>query len=634
MKKKKKWNVLVLGFGIALFPVASHANPPGPDDIAALSLEELANLEISSVSRKPESLASAAAAVFVITAEDIRRNGATSLPEALRLAPNLQVARHSAGSWAISARGFNSLSANKLLVLIDGRIVYSPLHSGVFWDSQDVFMPDVERIEVISGPNATTWGSNAVNGVINIVTRNAAETTGGKLALRAGDDEQVYGTSIGATTDGGTHYRVYGKSMDIDATRLANGASRGDGINRSQLGFRVDSGSENNQFTVQGDVFDGHLGTTAGRLELSGANLLAHWQRVADNGSVINLTGYYDQYGRHNVGTGIEEKLDVLGASFSQQLEPAEGHSIVWGTDIRSARDDITNVASAAFLPAQRHLTWISLFAQDEMRLDENLSLIFGARAEDNDYTGVEFMPNVRLAWTPAEHHVLWTSVSRAVRTPARIDRDLFAPAEAPYFLVGGGEAFESEVANVVEVGYRSQPSSNFSWSVTAFHHDYNRLRSQEVLPTGVITFGNGLRGTSTGLEAWWTWQPLSTWQLDGGFFLFDKDLELRPGSTSLTTTEGNDPEHQFQLRSFWTMTARSELALFIRHVDELPESGPAVAAYTAVDARLGWRVTDALEISLKVKNLLDDEHAEFDAASGRAVYGRQAFVQLRWNYL
>ncbi|HEX7046369.1 MAG TPA: TonB-dependent receptor [Gammaproteobacteria bacterium] len=632
MKKRKKWNFLVLGF--AMLPMASLAGPPGPDDIAALSLEELANLEISSVSRKPESLASAAASVFVITAEDIRRNGATTLPEALRLAPNLQVARYGAGSWAISARGFNSLSANKLLVLIDGRIVYSPLHSGVFWDSQDVFMPDVKRIEVISGPNATTWGSNAVNGVINIVTRNATETTGGKLALRAGDDEQVYATRIGATTDGGTHYRVYGKSLDVDSTDLANGASRNDDITRSQIGFRVDTGSENNQVTMQGDVFDGDLGTLVGRLEISGANLLARWRHVAESGSVINLTGYYDQSGRHNVGTGIEEKLDVFGASFSQQLEPLANHSIVWGTDIRSARDDITNVPGAAFLPAQRHLTWISLFAQDEMRLDESLSLILGARAEDNDYTGLEFMPNVRLAWTPMEHHLLWTSVSRAVRTPARIDRDLFIPAEAPYLLVGGGEGFESEIANVVEIGYRAQPSDKFSWSVTAFHHDYDRLRSQEVLPTGVITFGNGLRGTSTGLEGWWTWRPLSTWQLDGGFFLFDKDLELQPGSTSLTTTEGNDPEHQFQLRSFWNMTARSELAVFIRHVDELPDSVPAVAAYTAVDARLGWRVTDALEISLKVKNLLDDEHAEFNAAGGRAVYGRQAFVQLRWNYL
>ncbi|HEX7029185.1 MAG TPA: TonB-dependent receptor [Gammaproteobacteria bacterium] len=622
--------LLVLGTGLPGICPALTAS----DDIAALSLEELANLEISSVSRKAESLASAAASVFVITAEDIRRHGATTLPEALRLAPNLQVARYGAGNWAISARGFNSLSANKLLVLIDGRIVYSPLHSGVFWDSQDVFMPDVERIEVISGPNATTWGSNAVNGVINIVMRDAGQTTGGKLAVRAGEDERVLATRVGDTTDGGVRYRVYGKAVDIDPTEYAGGASRGDDIQRAQAGFRVDIGDGDGQFTLQGDVYDGDLGTPNSRLEISGVNLLAHWRRAGDSGSVINVTGYYDGSARGDVVTGLEENLDIFGLSASHQLEPARNHSVVWGTDIRHARDDITNSAAAAFLPPQRNLAWISLFVQDEWHLHDGLSLILGARAEDNDYTGVEFMPNARLAWTPVEHHLLWTSVSRAVRTPARIDRDLFSPAEPPYLVVGGGDAFESEIADVVEIGYRAQPLARFSWSITAFRHEYDRLRTLEVTDAGAFAFRNGLGGTSTGIEGWWSWRPLETFQLDGGFFLFDKDLELRPGSTSLTATEGNDPERQLQMRAFWNMTARAELALFVRHVDALSESQPEVPEYTSLDARLGWRVTDNMELSLKVKNLLDDEHAEFNAPDGYAVYGRQAFIQLHWNYL
>lgn len=631
MKQKRKdssWR-LALGLGFALLPVLVGARTSASDDIASLSLEELANLEISSVSRKSESLAEAAASIFVITAEDIHRIGAISLPEALRLAPNLQVARYGAGSWAISARGFNSLSANKLLVLIDGRPIYSTLHSGVFWDTHDVFMPDIERIEVISGPNATTWGSNAVNGVINVVTRSAADTTGGHAALHAGDTEQIAGVRFGAETNGGAHYRVYGRHFDIDATEDRGGASRGDDIDRAQAGFRVDFGNDNDSFTVQGDAYDGELGTPGSMLEFSGANLRAHWQRINSRGSVISLATYIDTASRGDVGTGLEENVDIFGASASHQFDAGERHALVWGTDIRYAHDDITNTPGAAFLPARRDISWISLFIQDEMRLGNDFALVLGARAEDNEYTGLEFMPNVRVAWTLAEHGTLWTSLSRAVRTPSRIDRDLYSPATPP-FAIAGGPDFESEIANVFELGYRAQPTANFSWSVTAFHHDYDRLRTFEVDGGGVITFGNRLGGTTSGLEGWWSWQPLANWQLSGGAFVFDKDLELEPGSTSIITTEGNDPDYQLHLRSSWTLSESTVLELFVRHVDELPE--PETDAYTDVDARLGWRPVTNLELALRIRNLLDDEHAEFGTADA-AVYGRSVFVQLHWDW-
>lgn len=617
--------------GLAVLPSQSRAAAPVADatDIASLSLEELANLEISSVSRKKESLASAAASIFVITADDIRRTGATSLPEALRLAPNLQVARISANSWAISARGFNTSSANKLLVLIDGRPIYTPLHSGVFWDAQELFMPDVERIEVISGPNATTWGSNAVNGVINVVTRTASQTGDTRIALAAGEQEQVYGARFGADTDGGTRYRVYGKHFSADETETADGTRRNDAFDRTQLGFRLDfSDSERDRFTLQGDVYDGDIGMSDSAWEISGANLLAHWRRALETGSVVEISGYYDQSARLSVTDGFEENLDIFGISANHQFGLADSQTFVWGTDIRYARDEINNSATIAFLPDRKNLAWISLFAQDEIQLREDLELVLGARAEDNDYTGLEFMPNARLAWKPAEQHLLWTSLSQAVRTPSRLDRELYIPGQPPY-LLAGGENFESEVANVIELGYRGQPSDTVSWSLTAFHNDYDRLRSLE-LDAGMFTIENQLRGSSDGIEGWFTWLPVATWRLSGGFFAFDKHLELRPGSTSTTATEGNDPSSQWQLRSSWDISGNSELELFVRHVNELPE--PNVPAYTVVDMRFAWRLRDNFELALKLQNLLDEEYSEFGQLGERTEFGRYVSLQLQWS--
>lgn len=599
------------------------------DDLAGLSLEELAHLEISSVSRKTESLASAAASVFVISAEEIHRIGATSLPEALRLAPNLQVAQYGAGNWAISARGFNSLSANKLVVLIDGRLVYSPLHSGVFWDSHDVYMPDVERIEVISGPNATTWGSNAVNGVINVVTRDAADTTGGNLDLTAGEQEQVIQARFGGEQGEDTHYRVYGKVFDADPTEYASGLERTDAIERQQAGFRMDFGGDQDSLTLQGDMFDGELGTYASDIDISGANLMLHWQRVTSSDALLDLTAWYDRTSRSVEETGLDENIDVFNASVSHQFSPADNHMVVWGSDVRHASDEATGTQVAAFIPAKRDLSWVSLFAQDEIQLDGDLALILGLRAEDNDYTGLEVMPNARVAWSPAANHSFWASLSRAVRTPTRLERDIYLPAEPPYRLQGGD--FHSETADVIELGYRAQPSPRFSWSITAFHHEYEDLRTREINDDGVQEFGNGMRGTSTGLEGWWNWRPLEVWQLSGGFYLYDKDLVLYPDSTAAAAIEGNDPRQLFKLRSSWSMTDSTALELFVRYVGDLPN--PAIPAYTNVDARVWWRATPDFEVAVKIDNLLDEEHAEFNAPDGPAIYGRYASLQLRWDY-
>lgn len=626
--KNSRLFVLLLGSGLFPFCCQASAMFAGNGDFTALSLEELANLEISTVSRKTEPLTSAAASVYVISADAIRQHGITTLPEALRLAPNLQVARSSASAWAITARGFNTTASNKLMVLVDGRPIYTPLYSGVWWDAHDVYLPDVERIEVISGPNATTWGSNAVNGVINIVTRDAATTQGVDASASVGD-EDVYQVRYGGATAGGASYRVYGKHYAADATANGAGMSLEDDANRNRAGFRVDLDSKRSRFNVQGDVYDGEIDALATRLEISGGSLLANWQHDLAGDDVLQVSGYYDRTVRGNVTEGLESRIDVLGVNASHRLSLAEDHVIVWGSDIRHARDEVDNIPTAAFLPARRDLDWISLFVQDEWRPRESLSFIAGARAEDNEYTGVEVMPNLRAAWRPADRHAVWTSLSRSVRTPSRFDRDVYSPAEPP-FIYAGGPDFDSEIADTFEIGYRVQPAADFSWSITGFHSDYDDLRTLQLNENGALEFVNGMQGTITGIESWWSWQVGRTWRIDGGLLLQDKDVDIAAGNLAVVPGEGDDPEQQWQLRSAWHIGERGALDLFLRHVGELPD--PEVPAYTVLDARLAWSLTRRFDVALKVSNLLDEEHAEFGIDGLRPAFGRTVFLQLQWS--
>lgn len=621
---------LALGFGLALLPAFTEARTTASADIAKLSLEELANLEISSISKKPEALAGTAASVFVITASDIRRSGANTLPEALRLAPNLLVARVDANSWAISARGFNSTTANKLLVLIDGRPVYTPLYSGVFWDAQSLYMPDVERIEVVSGPNSTTWGSNAVNGVISVVTRNANDSRGAHVSVLAGDRQQLLQARVGKVVSNDTAFRAYGKYFGDDDTEDSDGNELDDSLHRAQVGFRVDVARADDALTLQGDLYSGgHDQLLTDDAEFSGMNLLAHWNRSLSDGNSLSMTGYYDRTERLLPET-FEEHLDTVGVEMRHSLDHIDGHSIVWGGDVRHARDHTRNSGSLAFLPEQRNLTWAGAFVQDEIRLGDRTSMTLGARAEHNDFTGIEFMPNARIAWTPVANHTLWASLSRAVRTPSRIDTEFFIPAEPPYLLTTTSE-FESEAANVAEIGYRGRTSAAFQYSLTAFHHDYDHLRSLEVTPSGVLVLGNLMRGTAAGLEGWMTFSALETWQLAGGFLYLDKNLELHPASTATSTAnEGNDPEYQLMLRSSHNIFARQELDIVVRHVDDLPD--PEVPSYTTADVTWSWRSPGGFTVSVHLENLLDEQHAEFGQPLNRSEFGRTAYLELSWE--
>jgi iron complex outermembrane receptor protein len=598
--------------------------------LADMSFEELGNIEVTSVSKKTERLADAAASVFVITGEEIRRSGATSIPEALRLAPNLQVAQIDAQRYAISARGFNNSVGNKLLVLLDGRIAYTPLFSGVFWDTQDVLIEDIDRIEVISGPGGTLWGTNAVNGVINVITRSAADTQGGLYTVGAGKYHEGVASRYGGKLGNGGHYRVYGKHSDRDNTTRENGSVVRDGWNRTQAGFRSDWGSEKDRFTLQGDAYTGKLDQPASQADISGLNLMTRWQRKSGDGSATSVHAYYDHTVRNFPGS-YREALDIVNGEFQHSFQPVGRHSVVVGASYRHAWDRVANSTTQAFLPANVQQKWISLFTQDEIALDTDLRLILGARLERNDYTGLEFLPSGRLAWKLSDRQLLWTAASRTVRAPSRLDRDLYAPAQAP-FVLRGNTSFRSEVANVIELGYRSTPMPAFSYSVTAFHTKYDHLRSIETHPSGGYVIGNQMEGTTTGIETWATYQATDTWRLSAGYTAFKDRLRLKAGSTDPigTSAAGNNPAHTWQLRSTLNVAPRAELDVTLRHVAALPL--PAIPAYTTLDARFGWKLRQDLELSLTGQNLLDQNHAEFGTSPNRSRISPGIFVKLVWQ--
>lgn len=609
--------------------MSAQAQPASGGGLADLSLEELANLEVTSVSRRAEPLSGAPASIFVITGDDIRRSGATSLAEALRLAPNLHVARVDARQYAISARGFNSTVANKLLVLIDGRTVYTPLFSGVFWDAQDTLLEDIERIEVISGPGATLWGSNAVNGVINVITKPATDTRGALAYAGGGDEETALGARHGLRLDNGGALRVYGKGFARDSTVRASGADAPDAWRRGQAGFRADWGAGTDLYTLQGDAYQGKADQAApGDVRISGGNVLVRWQRQLAGSDRVQVQAYFDNTHREIPGT-FAERLDTYDLEFQHALAVGRDHLLAWGGGHRMARDRVTNSPSLAFLPANRDLKWTNVFVQDEYRVSDALRFTAGAKVEHNPYTGSELLPSARLAWRLDGSRLLWAAASRAVRAPSRLDRELFAPGQPPFLVLAGGPEFRSEISKVFELGYRAQPSARASYSVTAFRSLHDHLRSIEPGPQGPV-IANRMEGESTGLEGWGNLQVTPRWRLSVGGTLLDQDLRLEPGSGSTgVSVAGNDPKRQFSLRSSHELGAGHEFDLLVRYVSALPD--PAVPDYAAFDARYAWRARAGLELSVSVQNLFDDRHAEFGSAASRSEIERSVFLRVKW---
>ena len=602
------------------------------EDLADLSLEQLADIEVMSVSRRLEPLSQAAASIYVITPEDIRRSGATTLPEALRLAPNLQVARADASRWAISARGYNSIIANNMLVMIDGRTVYSPLYSGVFWDAQDVLLEDVARIEVVSGPGGTLWGTNAVNGVINILTRSARDTQGVLATGAMGTDTRLAGLRWGEAIGPGLSFRVHGRSLELDDTENSAGAPGNDAMQRWQGGFRLDQGDSASSFTLLGGGMRTDVDQVPAERRVENRHLLAAWNRRLGPGRTLRLQAYYDRNDREQPGV-IRDALDTWDVELQHPLVAGARHRVLWGAGFRRQDDRLDNLGpTLAFLPPDRTLEYLHAFAEDEVRLSDEADLAFGLKLERNVYTRWEALPSVRFAWRPGPSRLVWSSLSRAVRAPSRIDREFFVPAAPPFTVLAGGPGFRSEIAHVAEVGYRAQPTPFVSWSVTGFVHVNDRLRSIEPSPEGPV-FGNGLEGTTTGLEAWAKWRPRPWCRVDLGWVEQRRTVRQDDdsGDVSNWAQLGNDPHRWATLHAAFDVMGRHELDLWLRHVGALPQ--PAVPGYVALDARVGLRLPHGLELSLTGRNLLDERHPEWGAAPGRPEFERSVLAQLRWRF-
>ncbi|RFP14784.1 MULTISPECIES: TonB-dependent siderophore receptor [unclassified Duganella] len=631
-----------LWLGAGLLCAAGASAQQLPSQLSRMSIEELAEIPITSVSKKAEPLGDAAAAVYIITGEDVRRSGATSLAEALRLAPNLEVARTNGNTYAVTARGGSNGNGNKLLVLIDGRVVYNPLNAGVFWEAQDVMMEDIERIEVISGPGGTLWGSNAVNGVINVITRSSKDTQGTLVSLGGGNEERGVAVRQGWRLGEDASMRVYAKGFRRDANQTMTGADPGDRWSGRQLGFRADWGAGDNGVTLQGDLYDRQLDQLAGsERHRSGGNLLARWDRALADGAALQVQGYYDRV--NNLIPGVimlGESNDTYDVEAQHRLPLGDRQELVWGGGLRLWRSTATNGAFLKFLPEQVATHLVNLFVQDTIALDPQWKLTLGAKAERNSYTGLEFQPNLRLAWKPDAHSLWWAALSRALRTPSRVDREAYIFG-IPTAALRGGPNFRSERLTALELGYRAQPTERLSFSVNAYYNKYDDLRTVDYDPVkNTFQVANHAEGNVAGLEIWGNYQVSRDWRLSASHTLLRERINLQPGASvppppgGPNTLFGNDPPHRYTLRSSHDLPRGMELDLSLDRVAALPY--PEVPAYTSLDARLGWHPAARLELALGAVNLLNHRHVEFGTTTGttpRAVFERSLYLQLTWKF-
>ena len=610
------------------------------DDVQGLSIEQLANVEITSVSKAPQALSTAAAAVYVISHDDVVRSGAISLPEMLRLAPNLEVMQTSPSRYQISARGFNGNDAdqnfpNKLLVLIDGRSVYTPLYSGVYWDMQDVLADNVERIEVVGGPGGTLWGANAVNGVINIITRKAADTSGGVAILQPGDQYSSIALQYGGALTDKIDYRVYFKDFYQRSFNTAAGISAHDGWSRPQAGFRVDWDGGPDLLTLSGDVYGGAEGQPTGPDEvIGGGNLTLNWQRQLAENSSLQVLAYYDETRRNTLGAGGFD-LDIYNLELQHNFQLAGWNSIVWGIGDRIERYQIVNrVATANSLtwePGARTLNLANIFAEDRIRLSDTVQATIGLKAENDPYSGIALMPSGKLSWQASSIDLFWASISRSVRSPTPFDTDVVELAGATRFLVGDAN-FKPEQVTAYEAGYRAQWFGRFTLSVNAFENVYDDLKSIEPTPVAFIPlrWANTIEGNVHGVEVWGSLQATDWWQLSAGVTVQHLDLSFKPGSSKLLgiSQAGDDPHHQASLRSSMNLGDAVNFDADLRYVGALPD--PKVPEYVELNARLGWKVSDTISLALSGYNLLHGQHLEY---AGGAEIRRGVYLETRLRF-
>jgi iron complex outermembrane receptor protein len=603
----------------------------GPS-LADLSLEELANVRVTTATLRSERLSDAPASIFVITGEDIRRSGARSIAEALRLAPNLEVAQVSASSYAITARGFQNVITNKLLVLLDGRALYTTVLSGVLWDAQDLMLEDVERIEVISGPGAALYGANAFTGVINIITKRAQDTQGALVSAGASNVDRTYAARYGGKLGRTSAWRGYVMHIERDNLRPFE-SHVPDDLAKDQIGLRADFGPPDRGFTVQGDAYHARETGNGGRdIRLDGSNILARWTAAQPGGGKLEAQAFYSN-DRRDDPAGFVDRVATFDAQVKENFAPFGAHRVSFVAGYRYARDDTTPTPIVRFIPEDRNLHWASVAAQDEIALARNLSLIAGARWQTDVFVNPVFLPDLRLAWKPAPDHLVWASASRVARTPGRVDRDLFFPGNEPFFIRGGPD-FESETGDTYEIGYRGTPGSRLTVSLTGFYTRLDDLRGGRLAPGGGAFIANTVEGHTSGIQAWVMCQAAPRWRLMAGLLELHQDLRDKSGNGDLNgpANLGNDPRHTLKLRSSWRVTDMIDMDIDWRYVSSLAYL-TTVPAYSATDVRIGYRPTRDLEISVTVSNLFDRDHVEFDEHGFPAEIPRSTYGQVRWYF-
>ncbi len=618
-------------------------------DLTQLSLNELLNIEVTSVSKRPQPLADSAAAVFVLSGEDIRSSGVHSIAEALRMVPGLDVAQASGTSYAISARGFNSTTEDKLQVLLDGRSVYTPLFSGVNWDTLDTYLDDIDRIEVIRGPGAALWGANAVNGVINIITRSARDTLGSSAQASGGNYEHVYGAARSGFAAGeGGAVRIYAQGYSRGDSPLASGASALDSAAKEQLGFRSDWSLAHGQaLTVSGDGYTGREGDNSiglgppGTTTVSGGNVLARWSGGAGPGADWSLQAYFDNFARQ-IPSIYSETRNTADVEFQQSLALLQRHAVTYGLGYRNTHDDTAGPPILfLFDPPRRTLQSASAFVQDQIALGAATQLTVGTKLEQNTYGGFNVQPSIRLGWHPAEQLFTWAAVSRAVRTPNRVDEDIALYCPPPLGIPGvcapgvfplGNPHLKSEQLIAYEWGARVWGSRNYSFDLAAFYNDYSDLRSAE--PTALVeTLANKVKAHSEGGELSARWQPLQQLDLRAFYDLLVLSARTVDGSVDKSTVPGllgSDPRHQLGLQLTARPAPRWQAAADLRYVDKL--RAWQLPDYAELGGRVAYSPLSGLSVALIGRNLLASGHAEFESAALRAELRRSAMLELRWD--
>ena len=610
--------------------VAFAQQPAGGDQSQwkQLTIQELLEMDVTTAARRADPIRNTAAPIQVLTRDDLHRAGVRYLAEAFRLADGLYVGRFDGRTWIVNGRGLAINGANKMQVMIDGRSIYSPLFSGIFWDAQDVLIEDIDRIEIIRGPGASLWGANSVHGIINVITRRAADTQGTLVTVGTGNEEQaITDVRYGGRVSDSAAFRAYAKYGYRDAQSLATGESAQDPMRRGQIGGRLDwQASRTAEVTIQGDAYTGRIGLlNSPDTSISGGNVVARWTR-RNTWGITQAQLFYDRVER-DVPDQFGERRNTFDSDVQQNVSLIKGHSIVFGGGYRLSDDDTDVTRILFFDPKERTTHLFNVFAQDEMSLGRGIFGTLGSKLEYNSYSGWELQPTGRIRWTRGRD-TLWGAVSRAVRMPTRFDTDIRVTGGLPAVLITGNPGFRSEKMIAYEAGFRSQPMQRLSYEAAVYHDRYDDLRSQDLIPNAPITLGNSVEGHISGIELGATWEPFAAARLHGSYTWLHRSIESTPGSTDITGGEGNDAPHLATLQIFTDLRPGLRLNVVTRYLAALPR--PPVPGYAEADLTLQWDVRPWAELQFVGQNLLHDRHPEFSGGQPNLEeYDRSVFVML-----